>query len=373
MQTTSLLTDDGWSSLLRRLPQDIDLDGLARRTKALRRRRGVPDAATLLRLALMVGPGGLSLRAAASWAGIRGIATLTDPSLNDRLHGANDFLKAIVGCLLAKRVMGTSRRWPGRCLRLADGSSLTEPGGIGTDWRLHAVLDLERGGFSHLDLTDGHGGEALDRGAAVPGEIRLADRNYGQAKALHRFITSVGATPGADYVVRLRWSSLRLRREDGRAFTLIGHLKSLPADQAISEVTVLIDGGPAGAAPLRARVIVMRKPPEATEAERKRLRHTAHRLQKKLDDRSLIAAEYMMLATSLPADQFPAAQVMEMYRFRWQIELAFKRLKSILHLDRLPCTTEQGSKTWIYAHLILALLLDDLTQDFLESSPSAPA
>ncbi len=372
MQTTSLLTDDGWSSLLRSLPQDIDLDGLARQTKALRRRRGIPDAATLLRLALMVGPGGLSLRAAASWAELQGIATLTDPSLNDRLHAANDFLQAIVGRLLATKAAGPSRRWAGRCLRLADGSSLTEPGGTGTDWRLHAVLDLERGGFSHLDLTDAHGAEALDRGIAVPGEIRLADRNYGQAKALRRFVDSVCATAGADYVVRLRWSSLRLRQEDGSPFNLIDHVTGLPDGQESSDVAVVIDDGSAHP-PLRARVIVLRKPPEVAEAERQRLRQEASRRQKKLDARSLIAAGYMMLATSLKADHYPAADVLEMYRFRWQVELAFKRLKSILHLDRLPCTTPRGSKTWIFAHLILALLLDDLSQDFLESSPSALA
>jgi len=54
---------------------------------------------------------------------------------------------------------------------------------------------------------------------------------------------------------------------------------------------------------------------------------------------------------------------------RCQIELAFKRLKSLLHIDRLPAWTERTSRSWLYAHLILALLCDDLSQDFLESSP----
>jgi len=57
------------------------------------------------------------------------------------------------------------------------------------------------------------------------------------------------------------------------------------------------------------------------------------------------------------------------YRMRWQIELAFKRLKSLLHLDRLPTRTEAGSRSWLYAHLIMLLLTQDICQDFLESSP----
>ena len=58
-----------------------------------------------------------------------------------------------------------------------------------------------------------------------------------------------------------------------------------------------------------------------------------------------------------------------MYRLRWLIELAFKRLKSLLNIDAVPTRTGRASRSWLYAHLILALLCDDLSQEFLESSP----
>ena len=77
----------------------------------------------------------------------------------------------------------------------------------------------------------------------------------------------------------------------------------------------------------------------------------------------------MILATSLPQTGYTAKDVLVVYRLRWQIELAFKRLKSLLHIDRLPTRTEPTSRSWLYAHLILALLCDDLSQDFLDSSP----
>ena len=73
-----------------------DLDEIARRTKALTRRRGVKDARTLLRLALARGPGQLSLRQTAAWAHLTGLAEITDPSLNDRLHQADGFLCEVV-------------------------------------------------------------------------------------------------------------------------------------------------------------------------------------------------------------------------------------------------------------------------------------
>jgi len=77
----------------------------------------------------------------------------------------------------------------------------------------------------------------------------------------------------------------------------------------------------------------------------------------------------MILATSLPTSGYSAKSILAVYRLRWQIELAFKRLKSQLHIDRLPTWTDRGSRSWLYAHLILALLCDDIRQDFLESSP----
>ena len=80
-----------------------------------------------------------------------------------------------------------------------------------------------------------------------------------------------------------------------------------------------------------------------------------------------------MLGTSLPAEHYPAAELLTAYRLRWQIELAFKRLKSLLHIDKLPARTELGARSWLYPHLILALSCDDLSQDFLESFPSGPA
>jgi len=120
---------------------------------------------------------------------------------------------------------------------------------------------------------------------------------------------------------------------------------------------------------LELRLIVQRKTPEAAEATRVALRRTAARKGKTLDPRSLVAAEFMILATSLPKRGYSAKAVLAAYRLRWQIELAFKRLKSLLHIDHLPTRTERGSRSWLYAHLILALVCDDLSQDFLESSP----
>jgi hypothetical protein len=358
---------ENWSDLVGHILGDLDLDQLAFSTRALRRRRGVPDARALLRLALARGPGGLSLRETAAWAHLAQVADLTDASLNDRLHQSCEFLEAIVASMLQAKTPGLCFRWPGRVLRIADGSCVSKPGSKGTDWRVHAVYDLGVGGFSHFELTDKHGAEALDRGAAVPGEIRLGDRNYSSAKALRRFVASVGKAGAADYVVRLRWSSLRLRDAGGEKFDLIAHLRKMQAEETqIDDFVVSIEGA---GAPMSTRIVILRKPEQAARAARERLQREARKKGKTLDARSLLAAEFVILATSLDAQTYPADEIFAMYRLRWQIELAFKRLKSLLNLDRLPAKTDKGARSWIYAHLILAIATDDYSQGFLESSP----
>ena len=116
-------------------------------------------------------------------------------------------------------------------------------------------------------MTDKHGGEALDRGAGVEGEIRIADRGYSAAKALRRFVASVKLAKGADYVVRLRWRSFRLRKPCGAKFDLIAHLQNMPKEQNIDDICASIQraGDPMG---MQTRIVIARKPEEAARAER---------------------------------------------------------------------------------------------------------
>ncbi|MGC1459676.1 MAG: transposase [Steroidobacteraceae bacterium] len=357
---------DQFAELLERLPAGLDLDRLALETKAIQRKRELVDGVTLLRIALARGPGGLSLRQTAAWASMLGIAELSNPGVKYRLNQATDFLAVLVERLLAAKAPGADLRWPGRTLRLADGTCVSKPGSTGTDWRVHGVFDLGRGGFSHLELTDKHGAEALERGAPHPGEIRIGDRNYARARVLRRFRAQSDGK--VDFIVRLGWNALQLTNPAGKPFDLIGYLQCLPPGSSPHEVNLRTLVGRDEPA-LAVRLIAQRKTPEAAEATRSALRRAAAKKGKALDPRSLIAAEFMIPATSLPKSGYSAKAVLAAYRLRWQIELAFKRLKSLLHIDRLPTHTERGSRSWLYAHLILALLCDDLSQDFLESSP----
>jgi IS4 transposase len=116
------------------------------------------------------------------------------------------------------------------------------------------------------------------------------------------------------------------------------------------------------------RLVILPVPPEKAEIARKKVRRRDSKRQHKVDPCSTLAAGFMMLATSLPAD-IPASEICAVYRLRWQIELAFKRLKSLARIDRIPTQTEAGGLSWLYPHLILALLTDDIARKSWDLSP----
>jgi hypothetical protein len=62
----------------------------------------------------------------------------------------------------------------------------------------------------------------------------------------------------------------------------------------------------------------------------------------------------------------PAIGILGLYRLRWQIELLFKRLKSLLHLDALPSREGPTAKSWMLARLIAAALAQRLVPENLE-------
>jgi len=356
--------DGGWDQLLSRLGSLEELEASAKASGALVRRREIKSAGDLLRLALAYGPCGMSLRAVAAWAHTMRLCELSDVAALKRLRGSAGWLQQIVGVLLARR-LSCQAVAKGRIVRLVDGTTISERGSDRSDWRLHYSYDPRSGRTVDCELTTAGVGEHLRRVKVAAGDIWLGDRNYAKGEGLHHVVQA-----GADFVVRISWNSLSLRTGKGQPFDLAERLKRLGTahDAQWRAVAHTPDGK---TVPLR--ILVRRKPPEAIEREIKRIMEKAARRGRtrrsgKPDPRSLIAAQFTIVATSLDE---PANQIFELYALRWQIEIAFKRLKSLLHIDQPEAKDPDLIRTWLLAHVIAALLIEDHADEALDAPPSA--
>src|SRR3984893_2756280 len=356
---------DHWPEVSARFPADFDLNATARSRGAFTRKREIKNAETLLRLALAYGGCGMSLRETCAWAEAGEIASLRDPSLLNRLCKAAPWLGDIVAALIAERANGPAGRWAGYRLRALDATSICQPGADRTTWRLHVGYDLATGQVDQLELTDLHGAENLQRLCYRPGDIALADRYYARPRDLRPVMEA-----GADFIVRTGWNSLRLLQANGEPFDLFAALAAQAEQEG--EVQVRIHEGTATALPLMLRLVIRRKDPKQAQAEQKRLLKDAKKRGKQPDPRSLEAAKYILLLTSLSASAFPPADILALYRFRWQIELAFKRFKSRAGLDMLPAKKPELARAWIYARLIVAIIAEQIAGQVPDSPPSGP-
>ena len=324
----------------------------------------VRDGATLLRLALAYGPGGMSLRSAAAWAGGHDIAEISDVGLLKRLRGASDWLGHIAAVLLGavSAEPDVSRK---RKLRIVDGSIIRSPGEGRADWRLHATYDAAAARFSHFEISDIHEGESLSRASFEAGDLVLADRGYARTPGLQHVMAM-----GADFITRIGWSTIRLLTFDGTPV----NWKAIYADMQpgeFAEHQVLVDhsgrkGEHRGKSTFPARLIVRRKDVIDTEHTLKTVRRS-HRKKQRVEQEprplTIASAGFVLLLTSVPSEEMSAEEVGTTYRMRWQIELAFKRLKSGLGIGNLPARDKRLARAWLTTHLILGLMIDEAVED----------
>jgi len=361
------ILQEKWESLLGMLPREFDLEKTLRQSGAMVRRRAIRSAETLLRLILAYSLCGLSLRATAAWAETQGLASISDVALLKRLRKAAPWVGQVLAAKLADRVEGLEPQPLAYRLRIVDATTATVPGSKGTDYRVHLGFDLGSLAIDWIEVTGAEGGESYSRLKMRPGDLILADRGY-----CHRRGLAAVRQAGADFLVRINWQNLPLQDAQHQRLDLVQLLERVQGSEAVEfEVTTMADKS-RGIPALPARLIVARKPKEAAEAERRRILREASRKGRKADPRTLKAAAFFFVLTSVSRQELTAEKALELYRLRWQIEMAFKRMKGLLHLGDLPMKDPQLAHAYLCAKLLAALMLEDLTRDFLAFSPSGP-
>jgi hypothetical protein len=341
---------DEWGIIKSLLP--VGWEEAAREQGAFQRVRYTDSPASLLRLLLFHAVSGGGLRATTAQAKAAGIASMSPVALQKRLRTSGDWLEWIARELCQQ--FRTQPRLPqGLRPRVIDSTTIQAPASRKTDWRLHFMLDLLTLQCDWHELTDASGGEAIERAPMRAGDVILGDRNFFRSQSVRAVVERE-----AHVVVRMRWQHGRMLRESGRPFKVLPAARRLRVGQVGEWNVRLLPAD--GKEPIAARVVAVRLPAPVAKRAEKRAKKTARRKGKKIDDRTLQAAHFIAIFTTLPAEQLSARDVLEIYRHRWQVELSFKRLKQLLRLGRLPHKDKRAARSWILAKLVVALLLEKL-------------
>ena len=314
--------DENWAILLSLLPPEWAQ--LAAQSGAVERLRGFASIEAVLRTLLLHVGRGYSLRETAVQARLAGLAEVSDVTVLNRLRQAETWWHELCQQLLRERGVAFPPRPAQRRVRVLDGSLVKEPGRTGSQWRVHYSLQLPSLLCDHLSVTAIRGrgtAEVLYRFPAAAGDLVLADRVY---------CTPVGVEElrrqQADVIVRWRSSTLPLYTAEGDPFDLLPALGSLQEAGPPGEWAVTIRGP---AQVIAGRICAIRKSETATRRAQRKIRRKAQQGGPQTKPSTLAYAAYVIVFSTVAETELSTAQVLNWYRSRWQIELVFKRMKSL--------------------------------------------
>ncbi|MDE0102153.1 MAG: IS4 family transposase [Bryobacterales bacterium] len=361
-ETSEPLIED-WDLLRSFLPPNWE--DLAGRTGALRKLRKDKSPDSLLRTLLLHLACGHSLRETVVRARRANLADLSDVALLKRLRKSRDWLQALCIELFREQGLAAGAAVGGAEVRAFDGTTVKEPGRTGSLWRVHYSLRLPSltCDFFKLTRTKGEGtGESLTQFPIAAGDKVLADRGYSTGRGIRHV-----ADAGGQVTVRVNSGALRLEAMDGECLDLVKSMKPLRRPGMIGSLEAWVRAGEEATVP--GRVCALRKTEEATRIAVQKARREARSKGREVQPSTLELAKYVILFTTVPEAEWSDSEVLDWYRTRWQVELTFKRFKSLAQLGALPKHHDDSAKAWLYGKLLVALLVEKLIHHASSISP----
>jgi len=335
-----------------RLRQELPPESaqMARECQAFQRARVLESPEDLLYLVLLYSIGDLSLRE------IAGVCTgsgkpLTDEAVRQRLGACPQWVASLLGKLLPPSRVPERGEGPWQLL-LCDGSQSSGPGAKGTDYRWHVAYDPVAQQIRELQVSDVQRGESLTRFVVGPGTVVLGDRNFAKAPA----VVAV-RTQGAHLVVRMPPQYLPLWSREGSRFDLVAALQAAGDQRRLSFALQVREEQSGQTLPVWIHALHLNA--HQCNRARRRAHRQARRRGRTPRAQTLFLSEWVLVLTTLSPDELGAADILELYRIRWQVELVIKRYKSLLAAARLRAKRGSPLATvYLVGKLLFAVLVE---------------
>ena len=336
--------------LMELLPKDYEEKCFA--TKAIERVREIKTPKDLMTLALSYVAHGFSMLEMSEIARLRGIAKLSDVAFMGRFAKCKDWFVEILKSLEIGEVANYPKphKLSEYNIKALDATDVTEKGAVKRSYKLHYAINLFTMSSESYKITPPGVGESLTHFAIKPKDLIIGDRGYGSKTSIEHCLSN-----GGDFILRVRNNPFKLYDAEGSVVKITDYIEQATVDSAI-DTTVYMERTKGEMQALR--LCITKKPPEATARTARYIKRLESTGQRRLTEETKRAHAYFFVLTSLPSDVASAEEVLGIYRLRWQVELYFKRLKSIMNFGDLPKRHEQGVLAWLNAKLIVALLIE---------------
>ena len=341
------------NDLVKLLPSDYEHACFEQ--KAITRKRTIKNPLDLLRLVLFYLSGNKSLIDVSQFALVCGIGKISDVGFMKRFIKCRDWIIWLTQHILPNPIIQYKKpAWlePYQVLAI-DASDIVEKGAVKKLWHLHYAVDIFSLTCSQFKITTQSTGESLKNFTLSKGCLVIADRAYGTIKSMEHCLAA-----GGDFIIRIKNKAFNIYDAGGRKLILTDWLRTV--GETAEELNVYVRNSEKKLVPLR--ICACKKTKAEIAAEKKRIKKLESKKQMKLSDETVFTHSYMFVITSLPAE-ISAAEILSCYRLRWQVELVFKRLKSLLQLGNIPTKTEEAGEVWINGKILLSLLSEKYLGD----------
>lgn len=315
----------------------------------------VQDVESVLRLIFYHVATNTSLRTTTAMGVAANLIKLSAVALHLWMKKSGAFIGTLLTLVTTTRETFSAKRWAGYDIRVVDASTVQRPGAIGTTARVHYELQLTSLRPTQIMVTTEKVGETFKHFEAKRGQLFIGDRAYSNPPG----IASIDEQ-GAHVLVRHNRSSLPVYDARGNRLSVFTFFKKLRKRNLVRDWVVYVH--PDDTNPIKGRLCMVRLPKDKAEEARQRLRNEYRRKGRTLSSDALIATEFVVLFTTIPKTRLNKKEVMDLYGLRWQVELAFKREKSVTGLAELPNFREDSIETWICTKLLLSQIAQKIAR-----------
>jgi len=324
----------------------------AKELGALLRGREIKTAIDLLRLVFIYLTEGKSFSGTAALLELTGICAISKKAVFTRFQKCAEWLRWLCENIYRnnKAIVEAPFWLGGRKIYLADASDEPVHGSDKADYRLHYAIGLFDLGMKEMVLTTAETGEKVSNFKTFgENDIVIGDRAYCSKQGIEYLLSR-----NSGFLFRFGTKRFHVYNQQGRAINILGYFKGIKPGGIGEKVLYYEYEGEYK--PLR--FCVMRKSKEAEQKGLEALRKTRMRKHgnKELSEAQIAYNRYVIIVTSIT--DVAAELILDLYRQRWHIELAFKRLKSLFKYHEIPVHVEQSARAWFYGKLLLAALCE---------------